>query len=146
MAQRYRTADQVLDAGWVVAQSAKSAGFLAEGGLMRPDVVFTVIFLKDKKHLATPTVLTEFGREVRVEVPNEMRALVLADAPNQEGRSFTSAKMAIFQGGVWQPPYEMTMEAYLSMTPSFEYSVPGTPYRFVVMPRRIVPAANEKEL
>ena len=41
---------------------------------MQPDVVFTV----------------------RVEIPNVMRALVLAMAPDQEGRSFTSAKMAIF--------------------------------------------------
>jgi hypothetical protein len=112
---------------------------------MRPDVVFTVIFRKGKEYLASPTVLSEFGREVRVEVPNEMRALVMAHAPNQEGRSFTSAKMAIFQDGIWQPPQEMTMEAYLSMTPSFEYSVPGTPYRFVVMPRMIVPGANKEE-
>jgi hypothetical protein len=36
---------------------------------MRPDVVFTVIFLKDGKHVATPTVLGEFGSEVRVEIP-----------------------------------------------------------------------------
>jgi hypothetical protein len=110
---------------------------------MRPDVVFTVIFLKDKRHLASPTVLAEFGHEVRVEVANEMRALVLANAPAPDGRSFTSAKMAIFQDGIWQPAYEMTMQAYLSMTPSFEYTVQGTPYRFVVMPRRIVPAADE---
>ena len=112
---------------------------------MRPDVVFTVIFLKGGEYLASPTVLGEFGREVRVEVPNEMRALVLALAPDQEGRSFTSAKLAIFQDNVWQPAKEMSMEAYLSKTPSFEYSVPGTPYRFVVMQRRIVPAANENE-
>jgi hypothetical protein len=144
MGQHHRTAAQLLDAGSVVSQ--RSPPSLAEGGLMRPDVVFTVIFLKDGKHLASPTVLSEFGHEVRVEFPNEMRALVLADAPNQDGRSFTSAKMAIFQDGVWQPPYEMTMEAYLSMTPSFEYSVAGTPYRFVVMPRRILPAANEEGL
>ena len=32
----------------------------------------------------------------------------------------------------------MSMEAQLSMTPSFEYTVPETPYRFVVMPRRII--------
>jgi hypothetical protein len=112
---------------------------------MRPDVVFTVIFKKDGKHLASPSVLGEFGREVRVEVPNVMRALVVAMAPDQEGRSFTSAKMAIFQDNAWQPPKEMSMEAYLSMTPSFEYAVPDAPYRFVVMPRRIVPAANENE-
>jgi hypothetical protein len=57
-------------------------------------------------------------------------------APDQEGRSFTSAKMAIFQDNAWQPPKEMSMEAYLSMTPSFEYTVPDAPYRFVVMHER----------
>jgi len=112
---------------------------------MRPEVVFTVVFMKDGQYLASPTVLAEFGREVRVEVPNEMRVLTLALAPNEEGLSFTSAKMAICQDNVWQPPFEMTMEAYLSKTPSFEYSVPETPYRFVVMQRRVVPAANENE-
>ena len=110
---------------------------------MQPDVVFTVIFNKGGNFLAAPTVLGEFGREVRVEVPNVMRALVLAMAPDQEGRSFTSAKMAIFQNNDWQPPKEMSMEANLSMTPSFEYTVPGTPYRFVVMPRRIVPVSQD---
>jgi hypothetical protein len=109
--------------------------------IMRPDAVFTVIFLKDGKHLASPTVLGEFGREVRVEIPDEMRAVVLAMAPNQEGRCFTSARMSLFKESAWQPAKEMSMEAYLSMTPSFEYSVPDTPYRFVVMPRRIVPVS-----
>jgi hypothetical protein len=110
---------------------------------MRSDVVFTVIFLKDGKHLASPTVLGEFGREVCVEIPAEMRAVVLAKAPNQEGRCFTSAKMSLFRDNVWQQVKDMTMEAYLSMTPSFEYSVPDTSYRFVVMPRRIVPPSPE---
>jgi hypothetical protein len=109
---------------------------------MRPDVVYTVIFLKDKNYLGAPTVLGEFGREVCVEVPNEMRVLVVAMAPNQEGRSFTCAKMLLFEKGAWQQVKEMTMEAYLSKTPSFEFSVQGTPYRFVVMPRMIVPAAG----
>jgi hypothetical protein len=76
---------------------------------MRPDVVYTVIFLKDKQHLASPTVLGEFGQELRVEVPDEMRASVLARAPNQEGRSFTSAKMFLFRDGAWQQVKEMTM-------------------------------------
>lgn len=112
---------------------------------MRPDVTFQVLFLKATEYLASPTVLGEFGREVRIEVPNEMRALVLAMEPDQEGRSFTSAKMSIFKDGAWQPAKEMTMQAHLSMTPSFEYSVEGTPYRFVVMPRLIVSAASEGE-
>jgi hypothetical protein len=105
---------------------------------MHPDVVFTIIFRRDGEVLATPTVLGEFGSELCVELPDVMRALVLAMAPDQEGRSFTSAKMAIFRDNAWQPPKEMSMEAHLSMTPSFEYAVPDTPYRFVVMPRSIV--------
>jgi carotenoid cleavage dioxygenase-like enzyme len=110
---------------------------------MRPDVVFTVMFKKDGQVLATPTVIGEFGREVTVEVPNVMRALVLAMAPDEEGLSFTSAKMAIFKDNAWQLPKEMSMKAHLSMTPSFEYSVPEAPYRFVVMPRRIVPVSPD---
>jgi len=106
---------------------------------MRTDVVFTVVLMKDGRPLASPTVLCEFGQEVRVEIPEVMRALVLAMAPDSDGRSFTSAKMAIFQDQDWQPAKEMTMEAHLSMTPSFEYTVPNTPYRFVVMPRKILP-------
>ena len=105
---------------------------------MRSDVVFTVIFRKDGEFLAAPTVLGEFGRELCVELPGVMRAQVLAMAPDLEGRSFTSAKMAIFRDNAWQEPKEMSMEAQLSMTPSFEYTVPDTAYRFVVMPRRII--------
>jgi hypothetical protein len=108
---------------------------------MQPDVVFTVIFRKDGEFLAAPTVLGEFGHELCVEVPDVMRAQVLAMAPDQEGRSFTSAKMAIFRDNAWQEPKEMSMEAQLSMTPSFEYTVPETSYRFVVMPRRIITAS-----
>ena len=108
---------------------------------MQADVVFTVIFRKDGEFLAAPTVLGEFGRELCVEVPDVMRAQVLAMAPDKDGRSFTSAKMAIFRDNAWQPAKEMSMEAQLSMTPSFEYTVPDTSYRFVVMPRRIIMAS-----
>src|SRR5580698_40243 len=112
---------------------------------MRPDVVFTVIFRKDGEFLAAPTVLGEFGRELCVELPDVMRAQVLAMAPDQEGRSFTSAKMAIFRDKAWAEAKEMSMEAHLSMTPSFEYTVPETSYRFVVMPRRIVPVSPDSQ-
>jgi hypothetical protein len=110
----------------------------------RPDVVFQVVFMKDGEYLASPTVVGKFGQEVRVEIPKVMRVYTVAAAPNREGLSLTSAKMAIYQDNAWQTPKEMTMQAHLSMTPSFEYSVPDTPYRFVVMPRSIVPAANQK--
>jgi hypothetical protein len=108
-----------------------------------PDVVFQVVFMEDGEYLASPTVVGKFGQEVRLEIPNAMRVSTFAEAPNNEGLSFTSAKMAVYKNGAWQPAKEMTMQAHLSMTPSFEYSVPDTPYRFVVMPRSIVPAANQ---
>ncbi len=108
---------------------------------MHPDVVFTVMSRKDGEFLASPTVLAEFGHELSIEIPGVMRAQVLAMAPDHDGRSFTSAKMAIFLDNAWQPPKEMSMQAQLSLTPSFEYTVPGTAYRFVVMPRQIVPAS-----
>jgi hypothetical protein len=37
----------------------------------------------------------------------------------------------------------MSMQAHLSMTPSFEYTVPETTYRFVVMPRGIIPVSPD---
>ena len=35
------------------------------------------------------------------------------------------------------------MQAQLSMTPSFEYTLPDAPYRFVVMPRSVVPVSSD---
>jgi hypothetical protein len=113
---------------------------------MRPDVVYTVAFLKDDRPLAAPTVIGEFGREVRVEIPNLMRAVLLSLRPDDKDCCFTSAKMSICQDGVWQPAKEMSMNAFLKKTPSFEYSVEGAPYRFVVKPRLVVPAANNDEI
>lgn len=101
------------------------------------------MFRKDGEVLATPAGLGEFGQELCIEIPETMRAQVFAMAPDQEGRSFTSEKMAIFQDNARQPAKEMSMQVQLSMTPSFEYSVSGTPYRFVVMPRRIIAVSRD---
>jgi hypothetical protein len=54
-----------------------------------------------------------------------MRAVLLAMAPDKDGRSLTTAKMAIFQNDAWQPPKEMSMDAYLTLTPRIQYSVEG---------------------
>lgn len=109
---------------------------------VRPDVIYQVFFKADDEFLGSPTVLGQFGREVRVEIPNLMRVIMTTEEPDPDGKSYTSARMAIFQDNAWQPEREMSMKAALSNTPSFEYSVDGTPYRFVIMPRLIVPAAG----
>lgn len=109
---------------------------------VRPDVIYQVLFKAGDEFLGSPTVLGQFGREVRVEIPNVMRVTMITGEPDQDGQCYTSARMAIFQDNAWQSAKEMSMKATPSGTPSFEYSVDGTPYRFVVMPRLIVPAAG----
>ena len=71
-----------------------------------------------------------------------MRVTMVTEEPGQNGQSYTSAAMSLFQGDAWKPVKTISMNAVLSATPSFEYSVEGTPYRFVVMPRLIVPPAD----
>jgi DNA-binding CsgD family transcriptional regulator len=107
-----------------------------------PDVVYQVLFLRDGEYLASPTMAGQYGREVRLELPNAMRVIVSAEAPDNEGRSFATARMSLFTDGDWRDVRTMSMRAVLTATPSLEYSVEGTPYRFVVMMRRIVPAAG----
>lgn len=108
----------------------------------RPDIVYQVLFKVDGETVAAPTVAGQFGREVRVELPDRMRAVVFTTAPDQDGLSHTSAIMSVFEEGAWRIVKEMSMKAQLTITPSFELSVDGTPYRFVIMPRQIVPAAG----
>ena len=108
-----------------------------------PDVAYNILFLKEGKVLAARTVVGPFGHDIRVELPELMRVVVSARAPSIGDSSFTTAKMAVYAQGAWQPAKEMSMKADLSATPSFEYSVDGTPYRFVVMPRMIVRAVSQ---
>lgn len=126
----------------IVADRGVPDGKAPKGAATRPDVVFRVVFTKAGERLAAPTVVGQFGEEVGFEVPKLMRVALLAQKPGPNGKSFTSAKMAIFQNDAWQPAKEMTMDATLSATPSFEYSVDGTPYRFVVMPRLVASPAG----
>lgn len=137
------TSRLLMAAAAAAALSASSAGAANEPDRAGPDVVYTVLFLKDGAVLAAPTVVGRFGQEVRVEVSDLMRVEVSAQAPDADSRSFTTARMSVLKDGAWQSPKVMSMQATLTMTPSFEYSVDGTPYRFVVMPRQVVKAANQ---
>lgn len=128
------------------AATALSASVAMAGGDQpaagQPDVVYTTLFLKDGQLLARQNVVGQYGRTVRIEIPELMRVEVSAERPDANAQSFTTAKMALFKDGAWQAPKVMSMPATLTATPSFEYDVDGTPYRFVVMPRQLSPAAN----
>ena len=100
-------------------------------------VMFKIVLLNDGKVVASPSVVGEFGREVTVNLAQIMKVVAVASTPNSEGHSLTAVQLSLFEGGAMQPGKEMSMLADLSKTPSFEYSVPGTTYRFVVMPRQV---------
>lgn len=108
-----------------------------------PDVVYQVLFMQGDEYLGSPTVVGRFGREVNIEIPNAMRVLVSAGSPDADGASLTAARMFLFENGGWREVNSMSMNAFLTATPSIEYSVEGTPYRFVIMVRQIVSAAED---
>lgn len=107
------------------------------------DVTYQVFFMVDGEILGAPTVAGQFGREVRVEMPEVMRVTLFTGDRGQDGKFRTSAVMQLFRDNAWQTVREVSMRSKLEFTPSFEYSVEGTPYRFVIMPRLIVPAAGQ---
>ena len=102
------------------------------------DVVFNIVLLNEEHVIASPAIVSQFGQQVDIEHDGVLRVSALADAPDADGYSFTRVTMSVFDGTNWLPAEEMSMTAYLSKTPSFQYSVPGTPFRFVIMPRRVV--------
>ena len=107
-----------------------------------PNVAYQVLFSEGDELLAAPTVVGQFGRWVRVEIPDLMRVTMLTGERDQDGRFYTSATMQVFHDDAWQPAKEMSMRSTLAFTPSFEHTVEGSPYRFVIRPRLIVPAAD----
>ena len=100
-------------------------------------VMFKVVLLNAGKVVASPSVVGEFGREVTVDLAQVMKVVAVASKPDSEGQSLAAVKLSLFERGAMQPGKEMSMLADLSKAPSFEYSVPGTRYRFVVQPRQV---------
>jgi hypothetical protein len=100
-------------------------------------VLFEVVLLREGKVVASPKVLAEFGKTVAMAQGQVMKFEGTASAPDNEGNSFTAVKLSLFENGEMRQLREMSMLANLTKTPSFEYSVPGTNARFVVMPRLV---------
>jgi hypothetical protein len=100
-------------------------------------VQFQVLLMRDGKIVSSPTVVGVFGKPVRVDLSQTMKVEAVASAPESDGSSLTAVKLSLFENGEMGPAKEMSMRADLSKTPSFEYSVPGTNARFVVMPRLV---------
>jgi hypothetical protein len=100
-------------------------------------VQFSVVLSRDGKVVASPTFVGEFGKTLTVAISDTMRVEATAETPAADGASFTRVNLALFENGAMGPGKEMAMRADLSQSPSFEYSVPGTNARFVVMPRLV---------
>jgi hypothetical protein len=108
-------------------------------------VQFKVLLIRDGNVVSSPTVVGEFGKRVTVDLSQTMRVEAIAQAPEADGSSLTAVKLSLFENGVMGPAKEMSMRANLASTPSFEYSVPGTNARFVVVPRLARLAGEHKE-
>jgi DNA-binding CsgD family transcriptional regulator len=108
-----------------------------------PDLVYQVRFSAGDDLLAAPTVASQFGRWVQVEIPGLMRVSLLTGERDPDGHVHTSATMQVFQDNAWQPAREMSMLSRLESAPSLEYSVEGTAYRFVILPRLIARPAGQ---
>jgi hypothetical protein len=100
-------------------------------------VQFEILLMRDGKVVSSPKVIGEFGKTVALSQGQVMKFEGSASVPDGEGNSVTAVKLYLFENGEMGPPKEMSMLANLTLTPSFEYSVPGTNARFVVMPRLV---------
>jgi hypothetical protein len=116
-----------------IASIAISTSAVAE----QSGVQFEVVLMRDGKIVSSPKVLAEFGKTVAFANGQLMKFEGSASTPDGEGNSLTAVKLSLFENGEMQAPKEMSMLANLKKTPSFEYSVPGTNARFVVMPRLV---------
>jgi len=100
-------------------------------------VQFEVVLMRAGKVVASPKVVADFGQTVAIAQSDVMKFEGSASPPDGKGNSLTAVKLSLFENGHMGPPKEMSMLANLTLTPSFEYSVPGTNARFVVMPRLV---------
>ena len=116
-----------------VASVALSTAAVAD----QSGVQFEVVLMRDGKIVSSPKVIAEFGKTVALAQGQVMKFEGSASVPDAEGNSLTAVKLYLFENGEMRPPQEMSMLANLTKTPSFEYSVPGTNARFVVMPRLV---------
>jgi hypothetical protein len=117
----------------VLASAFASTAALADQGAVQ----FEVVLMRDGKVVASPKVVGEFGQRVAIAQSDVMKFEGSATVPDRDGNSFTAVKLYLFEGGEMKPIQDMAMLANLTKTPSFEYSVPGTNARFVVMPRMV---------
>ncbi len=101
----------------------------------RNGVWFQVVLTRDGKVVSSPRFVGEFGKTAGVEVGRTMKVDAVASAPDQDGNSFTSLKLQLFENGEMRPAKEVSMLADLSKAPSIEYAVPGTNARITFRPR-----------
>ncbi|MGH8049659.1 MAG: hypothetical protein ACREPB_03260 [Arenimonas sp.] len=87
------------------------------------------------KSITSPSVRVEFGHQAVIEIPNEVRVVVVA-AASKTDISPVTANFYYFKDGAWVFDRKMEMNANLSLTPSFELDLADGVHRVVVMPRQ----------
>lgn len=99
-------------------------------------VRFDATMMKDGVVVASPSVWTEFNKEVAAEVPGLIRFVAEAGVP-VNGRSMVKAKFYYFDRGEWRKDWEPEGVMVITATPSFEHTFQDNQrYRIVLKPRQ----------
>ena len=107
-----------------------------------PDLMVQVVLWRAGDVADIVVVAGAYDEDVWIELADVGRVRVHAARPDAEGRSFIRARAALREGEDWLIVRDMEMRADLARLPSFETSIDGTPYRFVIMPRRVAPPTS----
>lgn len=99
-----------------------------------PGVRFDMALSQNGKAISSPSVWVPFGQKAVIEVPDKVRIVASASAPNGD-HSLIQATFYRAVAGKWVKDWSPHMDADLSKTPSFERDIEGTPYRVVIKPR-----------
>lgn len=102
------------------------------------DVVFMINLLRDKRLIAMPCLAGKFGHVSPIEIEDLLRVSCVADAPDEGGTSLVKVAISVFAESGWSAPEKMSGRMQLSATPSFEHSIPETPFRVEIRPRRVI--------
>lgn len=97
-------------------------------------VRFEVSIKKNGELIAHPAVVSEFGKAITVEVDKQIKVTSVAQKPKGQ-KSYVEASIYEFDGKNWVLTWNPNMQAWLTQTPSFEFTSQDQQYRVVIKPR-----------
>jgi hypothetical protein len=98
---------------------------------------FDSVITENGKPISSPSILVAYGQDAVIEVPKTIRIVANAQTPNGD-ISHVKARMYYYSGKGWILDWDTSMDANITMTPSFEHNLGDHSHRIVLMPRKLV--------